>query len=438
MRKLLVTGIAIFSLLAALSGPNFARADEAPPVVRPAAADSRQADRITLNLPGVRLGTFLKIVAEKSRMKIVTTAEIAEKTVRVYLPDVTAEEALEAVCAAYDLHWEKPEGMDILIVKELATDFFSLEHADAKDMREVVATLVGQGGKVSFDEKNNVIAIESSRRSIEKVRAMVREVDKAPRQVHIEATIVELNEDAEKQLGIRWDVSGMARGGARLSKLPFSDAMVSVSEDAGAWTYGLISFQEFLVKLDLLERKGMAKVLATPRITAIHGTEAEIKITAHQVVAERLTRESEGLELVATEPVYADVGVVLKIVPRIHPDGKITLSVEPSVSTSARSAFFEESVDTFSRSAKTTVLVADGQTIAIGGLLREEESETVRRVPVLSRVPLLGRLFTHRDTVSQTSDLVVFLTPRLLDAERIQQDVAECKSRIGVGESSQD
>ena len=426
MRKRLVIIVGGLFMLAGLLGPLALCAQ--PPEQTP-------QERIELlNLPSVPLQVFLKVITERSDLKLVTTGELAKREISVYLADVTPREALEAVLAAQGLYLEAQEGSSVLLIKENDSAFFPLEHVAAKDLHGVVPTLMGEKGKVGLDPTNNVIAVEGSRRAIDRVREMVREVDKTPGQVLIEAVLVEINEDADSQIGIQWQPSAFFSGAVRQTRLPFTGGYVSEEDDEDAFVFGLVSFQDFFVQLQLMERDGTARIIATPRIAAVEGKEAIIKITSNIVVATELTRETEGLDLVTEEPVYSEVGVTLKTTAQVHPDGQITLKVEPSVSTAARARFFEEAVDTFDRSASTTVMVEDGQTIAIGGLLRNDEITQTHKVPLLGDIPLLKYLFTHEETVAAKTDLVVFLTPRILNAERIREQATEQKERIGLSE----
>lgn len=415
-------------------------------LLRSAETQAPAPQRLSLNLPSITLGTFLSIVSKQTGMKLVTSAELAKTPLSVYLPDVTPREALNAICDAYDLYYEQIEGTDLYVVRRSDTAFFRLEHIDAKDIQEVIAILLGgqvgattatttaTGGVaagVTIDEKNNVIAVRGSRTRIEKVRRMLEEIDRTPPQVLIEAVLVELTDQAEKELGIRWDVIGTFRGAARKTRLPFRKAFVSEDEEEeDAWIFGFVNFQDFLAELRMMERNGLAKILASPRVTAVDKKEALIKIVANMVIAKKLTYESEEVELVTEEPIYAEVGVVLKTLPRIHPDGRVTLLVEPSVSTASRSTFVEEAVDTFDRSATTTVVCTDGEMIAIGGLLRTDETVTLRTLPYISGIPLLGKLFTRKDRNYRRTDLVVFLTPTLLNTERIAENVEKERARV--------
>lgn len=420
MRGRAVVAVAVLFGLALLLIPVSARAQETQPAGE---------GKMTLNLPDVPFGTFLKLLAEKSDLKLVTSAEIARKTVSCYLPEVTAKEALDAVCGAFDLSQEVQPETGVIVIKDSETAFFPLEHVGAKEAQTVVPALISANGKVSYDEKNNVVSVRASRQEMANVRAMISKMDETPRQVLIEATIAEITDSVAEQMGIRWDVDASFRGAARLTKLPFKGSFVSMDEDAKAWTYGFISFQDFFVQLQFMEQDGTAKILATPRITVLDRKSANFQVLAHTVVATKITRQEGSLELVNQEPIYADVGVSLTCVPHIHPDNKITLDIAPSVSTAAKSRFFSEAVDTFNRSATTTVMADDGETIVIGGLLRNDATETIHKVPYISDIPILGYLFTHRDISNQKTNLVVFLTLHLLDKEKIKKDV-ESRTKI--------
>jgi len=387
--------------------------------------------RITLNFPSIPFGTFLKVLARAGDMKVIAGPKVAGKVVSVYLKDVTPRQALEAVCDAHDLFVDRTNPDGIIIIRERDVRFIALEHLDAKAVQQLLPAVVGEGGKMSFDEVNNVIAVQGGRRGLNRVEEMVRQMDRTPKQVLIRAALVELGEDAARQMGIRWEPAGFLRGAARQSRFPLkSPFIVDEAVSADAFTYGLVNFQDFLVDLKFLERDGKANILASPRIAALHGKEAEIKIITNTVIATKLTRESEDLNLVTEEPIYAEVGVTLKTTPRVHPDGKITLVVEPTVSTATRAAFFDEAVDTFERSARTTVMVDNDATIVIGGLLRTDHTTTVRGLPFLGRVPLVGYLFAQRDRVDKKTDLLIFLNPRIQSGKEAGAAAARDKARV--------
>jgi Flp pilus assembly secretin CpaC len=419
------------------AGEGQAPVPVAPPIapvaaVTPSATPGRM--QFDLEMP---LGAFLRLITETSGMRFVTTAELAKRDISLYLPEATPKEALDVVCAAYDLSYEASKESNVIVVKDSQDSaVIYLEHVNADDISGLLPTILIGKSSATIDKKNNVVVIKGSRMEIAKFREAVAAVDKTPAQVLIEATLAELTNDAERRLGIRWDLGGTFRGAARETKAPFDFDYVSLEDSATAWTYGILSFQDTLAMLEASERDGGARILATPRIAALHNTEANIKIVTHQVIAVNLTRETGTVNLVTETPIFADVGVELRTVPRIHRDNSVTLVVEPSVSTAAPSLFVANAVDTFNRSALTTVLLKDGQTFAIGGLLRDDTNTNERRIPYFSnalrKIPFFGRLFRHNTDSETKVDLVMFLTPKIMTPERIDQDAEENAERTNA------
>ena len=144
---------------------------------------------------------------------------------------------------------------------------------------------------------------------------------------------------------------------------------------------------------DVWLKDGKAQVLAEPKILTLDNKEAKIEITEHIALAKKTTYREGGQEQ-TVEPIFGDIGVTLSVTPNVNTDEYVTLKVEPVVASAQKSSFFpDEAVDTRKRTAKTTVMARDGETIVIGGLERKDVNETHFKVPLLGDIPLLGRLF---------------------------------------------
>jgi general secretion pathway protein D len=176
-----------------------------------------------------------------------------------------------------------------------------------------------------------------------------------------------------------------------------------------------------------MEEKGEANILANPRITALNDSPAIIKITKNMAVAPKVTETPEAGRVV-TEYEYRDVGVTLKVTPHINAEGYIILDVEPTVSSAAKSAVFADAVDTNERTAKTKVMVKDGETLVIGGLLRQDTTKRKSKVPILGDI--LPFLFSRTDNQTAKTDLVMFLTPRIMTSEQANVIANEEKKRL--------
>ena len=140
-------------------------------------------------------------------------------------------------------------------------------------------------------------------------------------------------------------------------------------------------------------------------------------------MAKKVTMQAiAGVGISVSEPIFGDVGVILTVVPKISGDGFILLDVKPTVSSAERSVYFpDEAVDTKERTAETVVLVKDGQTVVIGGLLREKETEGIAKIPLLGDIPILGYLFKRKVVDTRKTEVAVFLTPHIVSPEELEK-----------------
>ncbi len=396
--------------------------------------------KITLNFQKVKLGAVLKVLTQKTDMKFITSTELAEKPITLYLPEVTGEEALNVLLKANGLYLEKEEGTNIYLVKggeetpQFLTRTFFCEYARAVKLEKVIQPNLSPEGKVIVDERTNSLTIKDSPQNMRTIEDLIASLDKAVPQVLIEAAIVELSDDGLKELGIRWNMEVGVTGASRDVAYPWERDVSLTNIHAGAvidapqFIMGTISFRSLTASLKLLETKGLAKLLANPRVTTLNDNPAEIKITRNIVRAIKTVYNPETGVPISREPIYGDVGITLITTPHVNREGFITLEVEPTVSSAEASPFFAEAVDTHQRSAKTTIMVKDGQTIVIGGLIRSDTSKTVERVPILGHI--LPFLFSYkRDSITK-SELVIFITPRVLSKEAISKMEEDGREKV--------
>jgi type II secretory pathway component GspD/PulD (secretin) len=174
--------------------------------------------------------------------------------------------------------------------------------------------------------------------------------------------------------------------------------------------------------LKALEKEGMARYLAKPRIMTLNNETAEINISANAAVGVNVESQSDtGSVTESAERV--DVGVILKVTPTINKEGYIIMTLEPEVSRAVQSPVENSRgqpfYDATKRAAKTTVMVRDGQTMAIGGLIQSQEDNSTSKTPGLSRIPLLGKLFKGDEKNKDDTEIIIFITAHAI------QDIAE-------------
>ena len=186
----------------------------------------------------------------------------------------------------------------------------------------------------------------------------------------------------------------------------------------GDWTWGKLSVAEVNWILNMLEKDGNSRLISDPRITTLENHEAEFRFETI-IPIQTINRFTEGA---ATSDIvtYEDqeVGISLKVLARINEDGKVTMDVEPTVEDilGYTGPTDNQKPITASRSIRTRVTVNDGETVALGGLLKENEIESVQRVPLLGHIPLIGRLlFSSKSVEKKSTDLLILITPHILD-----------------------
>ncbi|HOJ30719.1 MAG TPA: secretin N-terminal domain-containing protein [bacterium] len=290
-----------------------------------------------------------------------------------------------------------------------------------------ISTDISAGFSVLPDERTNSLILVGTQDFLDEVTAIIASLDKPALQVSIEAMIVELTEDATKNLGITWtDNSGNLATvtGTFTTAIPGWD------------TSGTLTWTGLVANVKALQTKGEANILANPRVTTLSGAPATIRITSNIPVAPKVTTTSTGgTGTTVTEYEYRDIGIILVAVPYVGNDNTVTMEVMPKVISAKQSTFFKDAVETSERSTLTKVNVKNGETLVIGGLLSTENIKGENKVPVLGNV--FPFLFSNKNRQMKKTDLVIFLTPRII-TEQIGKKIAEEeKVRTGTDKGTQ-
>ena len=325
---------------------------------------------------------------------------------------------------------------------KLYTRVFTLNYIDANALKDVVQEMLSPAGKVQalvrqkksltpvqpekmgvtareqrnaprsnagvIDEKwSDILIITDTGDSIERMDELVSKLDTRTPQVMIEARMVELTLSDVASIGIDWNAKHAP------SKSTLGVGMPSNRTEGLNLQIGTIStryFEDVMLRVQALETSGQAKLVSNPSVITLDNELAQM------VVADRIpvptTHETEFSATTSYE--FINVGIMLTVVPHITEDGYILMDAMPEVNSIKEWTTGESPQPIISsRMAHTRVRIKDGQTFVIGGLIRDEQRETVSRVPILHAVPLLGRLFRTKGTDSVKTDLVVFITPRI-------------------------
>lgn len=381
---------------------------------------------ITLHATGTPLMDILSVLSEKSGLNIVASTDVETREISIHLTNTPAEEALNLIVRAAGLGYERI-GDSVLVAPQQQltqdTGFMSyvieVEFADAFELVPLVEKIAD---KVAADPGGNRLVVVATPGMIDQIRDIVNDLDVPPVQIMLETEVIEVATDRMLELGIDWSkimsqsvifaepgLGGIAPESSQTGEIPDNMPFVGRGFNVDD-TYRQAKALE--VAIDLLQQDGGAKVLSNSKLATLNNRTASIHIGDVIPYTVSSLTSGGGLQLQVEKE---RVGVQVEVTPRAAGDGHITVYVEPSVSNIVGfRGPNEEYPWTKERRANTQVRVMDGQTFMIAGLLSEDETETIEKVPFLGDIPLIGRLFQHTTTSVKQSDLLIKITPRII------------------------
>ncbi|MGD9642953.1 MAG: type IV pilus secretin PilQ [Elusimicrobiales bacterium] len=410
-------------------------------------------DPISFDYSEADVREVIDMLAAKANINIIYGDDVSG-TVTITLNKVPFDEAFKTLLSVKGLAAQQA-GDNILRIAAPATlqaeqkkampqtRVFYLSYAKALDVKsqlDAVSSAEGRAARITADEGNNALVITDTQIGLDSTARLIRSIDRVPKQVLIEAKLVEVSLDNSLDYGINWsgsakksgsyigaqDISATpttALGGAYAVNSPLGGAAGGTGVNLpanlvyGAFRLGKVaSNYMFDAVITAAAKKGKAKVLSDPKVATLNNKEANINITTQIPYTTTETTASTPPTL-TTKVTYLTTGIVLKVTPTINSDGRISMKINPTVSqpspTITPVAGGAPGIDT--RSADTNVIVRDGETIVIGGLIHDTQSESVFKVPILGDIPLIGYLFKKKSMTRTRMELLIFVTPRILE-----------------------
>ena len=324
-----------------------------------------------------------------------------------------------------------PEKIEIMamMIKQLdqppEAEVMTLKYAKAKDLEAQVSKIVTTGaGEVTVDERTNKMLVVDLPNKMKYIKRMVRAFDEEPSQVMIEAEIVELSLNQTYQQGIDWE-----RLFTGLRDLDFKGKFSLNLDSSGSGarqeiSVGTVGRDHYNTVLQMLQAYGNTKVLSQPRIACVNNQEARILVGAKEAYITQTLSAAQTATTTAESIEYVDVGIKLNLTPTISKDGFVIMKIKPEVSSVREyiTTKLGSRIPIITTSeAESVVKVKDGAMIMIAGLSKNFDTESASRIPVLSKVPLLGIFFGNKTKGSsatpKNTELVVFITPRIMSGE---------------------
>ncbi len=446
--------------------------------------------KITLELKGMDVLDVLKLLAKKSGLNIVTSANVRGR-VTIFLQDINVWDALRIILEANNLAYEidgqiikvvtareyealygrkfhektqvkivqlqharaidlgkalnqvktkvgtivvdersntiilidipeKTEEMEELIKKMdvlSITRVFSLNYASVADIEPKISELVTKDvGKIRVDERTNRIVVTDIPRNVETIELIIEAFDEQTPQVLIEAQIIEVVLDDDYAYGINWE-SVISKDVSITKNLNVSIPGTTAS------IVGTITPEEISGAVQLLQKFGRTNTLSAPQIVVANNQEAKILVGKKDVYITADLTIADGVTTTTPTVNYIDIGLVLSVTPTINREGFVTMKIKPEVTDFERYEYLYDAQQRqlakvpviTTTEAETTVMVEDGCTVLIGGLIKDKEVTTIDKVPLLGDIPLLGYLFKSKSREIEKTEMVIFITPRIIE-----------------------
>ncbi|PZR77885.1 MAG: hypothetical protein DLM52_03675 [Chthoniobacterales bacterium] len=377
-----------------------------------------------------------------------------DATVTMRLEDVTALQAIAIIVKAKGFFMDKIENVyyvktDAERAKEpTESDSYQFSYSRAKDVATLVASQLASKDPPQIDERTNTIFFRETRSNMDNVRKMLVTIDKPTKQVMIEARLVEVTANPKQSYGINWagtlggsanpqtisyggynqtvaqagqniPTNGLALGGQVNPNI--AGSLGHLASNIAQSEFAILSVPQLSATMRLLNEDSDAEFLANPRIVTADNQQAKIEITRSQPVPQLNFNEQTATAVFGG---FQDkkFGNTLLVRPSVNKDNFVTLAVKPEISNKVGDATFvfagatvaSPIIDT--RSLESNVLIRSNDTLAIGGLIQDETSKGRTKVPLLGDIPVLGYLFQERLNARTKRNLLVFVTPTIIDS----------------------
>lgn len=411
-----------------------------------------KGDKLSLNFQDIEVRTVLQVIAEFTGLNIVTSDSVNGK-ITLRLKDVPWDQALDLILDSKGLDKRRSGNIiriapreellardkqvyeaknQLTTLEPLRSETFVLRYRSAEDFKKILeedskggtgsgsgrrSTLLSDRGSALIDPKTNTLIINDTTTVIDKIRDLITKTDTPVKQVVIEARIVEATDNFSRELGVKLSYDRIGRlslGGniAGAGNGSLTDTLVNLpTNSAATGTIGAVykAGASNLIGLELqaLQTESQGKIVASPRVLTSDRTEATIE-QGQEIPYQEAT--SSG----ATSTSFKKAVLSLKVKPQITPDSTILMDIQINNDTADFANLSNGVPSLKTKKVNTQVLVENGGTVVIGGIYTQDENEGLSKVPLLGDIPLLGALFRSRTKKDNRTELLVFLTPRVV------------------------
>lgn len=397
---------------------------------------------ISLDVQEAEIATVLRSLAGFSGANIVASPRVTGK-VTVTLEEVPWIEALAVVLKAHSFDYIEENGIyridtaEQLRQEKLAVERarkqvedmaalklgkVSLRFANASEVKDAMKDMLTERGNIDVDVRTNSLLINDVEERVAMISDMALQLDSVTPQVEINARLVDMDVRATRELGVNWTGTNLTSPGNNLAG--GLDIENAIQDPSGSLRVATVqNWGELMLQIEALEDDNRAELISNPVITTTDNREASI-LVGQKIPLIVADEAGNAITQLTT------IGIGLKVTPHINSHNQITLDVHNEVSDLSSQATVQGGVIINTSESDTRVLVENGETAIIAGLIRKVQSTLDSGIPVLQDIPLLGSLFRHRTEADVSRELVIFVTPRIVTEEYLNRELMTPESSV--------
>lgn len=446
-----------------------AQPDETPaPEPETAIVEAAAPGNVTVDFKDADIHNVLRILSLKSGVNIVAGRDVSG-SVTLRLVNVPWEKALDVLLKTYGYAYDRNDNvirvttLDNLKSEELSTEVFALNYSQAAEVDKSVRDILSERGKMRADTRSNTLIVTDMPTTLQNIRKIITRLDQMTPQVLIQAKVIEMTLGDADKFGIKWNVKAGVGGASRPHTFPFSavapvnssmlrtflppgrgqtqtaaagsSSSVTTSTtndfpintpmafqatfpvaDKEEFNFGTLDFTQFQAVLEMIKQRSDTKVLSEPHVTTLNNREAKI-LVGEVIAIPTFERNSSTGRMEITGYEDRDLGIRLSVTPQVNNANEIVVDIHPEITNLLGYDALTSDIKAprfTTREAQTRVRIKNGQTIAIGGLIKENTTDTETKFPILGDIPLLDRFFRHTDKSVTKTDLLFFMTVTIL------------------------
>ncbi|MBI5078461.1 hypothetical protein HZB08_00360 [Candidatus Saganbacteria bacterium] len=370
--------------------------------------------KVFLNLKDAEIKTVLQIFAKATGVNIVASDDVMGK-VTVTFSGIEPKAGLEAVLRTKGLDWFEEEGTIFVSTKKIMRTYY-LANAKPSDLQTTITAVLPAGSVVTADDSYNVLVVQTTSDYLARLEKLIKELDVPPVQVTVETRIIQLRDTNGGNVGadLRYAKSASTPDHNVVQTKNFAGrAGDDGAQGFYAQAMSIFSGASLEAYISALATTTGFNVLATPKLTTLNNKEATILIGAKYGYKTTIVSQTSTSQVIN----FLEVGTSLTFTPNVTKDGFIRMKVAPKVSDGAVVGELPQEQTT---ETKNEVMVRDGQTFVIGGLTKENDTQTEYGIPILMNIPLIGGLFRKTVTSKEKNELLVFVTPHIVTPEYLE------------------